>query len=146
MSKNASDESSNSTPRDNRYDTGDPVQHVEDWDPLENLTGDDVDEVMQTGYRPPDREPHGLRAAPTPAEERDGLPMDEWLDQEEPEIDPADAAGGEQDPRAGRLVAPDEGAHPDEESAAIATDTGPAGYAASAEEAAVHVVEDDDAR
>ena len=48
------------------------------------------------------------------------------------------------DPRAGRLVAEDEGAHPDEEEDLVARDVGIDGGAASAEEAAVHVVEDDD--
>ena len=48
------------------------------------------------------------------------------------------------DPRAGRLVAEDEGAHPDAEEDLVATDVGLSGGAASAEEAAVHVVEEDD--
>jgi Family of unknown function (DUF5709) len=48
------------------------------------------------------------------------------------------------DPRAGRLVAEDEGAHPVEEEDLVARDAGFAGGAASAEEAAVHVVEEDD--
>jgi hypothetical protein len=48
------------------------------------------------------------------------------------------------DPRAGRLVAEDEGAHPDDEADLVARDAGVDGGAASAEEAAVHVVEDDD--
>jgi hypothetical protein len=48
------------------------------------------------------------------------------------------------DPRAGRLVAEDEGAHPDEEADLVARDAGIDGGAASAEEAAMHVVEDDD--
>jgi hypothetical protein len=53
-----------------------------------------------------------------------------------------DLEGAWADRRAGRLVAPDEGAHADEEKDEIATDVGRAGYAASAEEAAVHIVED----
>ncbi len=48
------------------------------------------------------------------------------------------------DPRAGRLVAEDEGAHPDEEEDLVATDVGIDGGAATAEEAAMHVVEEDD--
>ncbi len=44
------------------------------------------------------------------------------------------------DPRAGRLVAQDEGAHPDTEADLVAQDAGIDGGAASAEEAAVHVV------
>ncbi|MCT2593224.1 DUF5709 domain-containing protein [Streptomyces sp. N2-109] len=42
--------------------------------------------------------------------------------------------------RAGRLVAPDEGAHADEEKDAVAEDVGIAGSAASAEEAGMHIV------
>jgi hypothetical protein len=45
--------------------------------------------------------------------------------------------------RSGRLVAPDEGAHEDEESALVAMDVGIDGAAASAEEAAVHIVDED---
>ena len=41
-------------------------------------------------------------------------------------------------------MAEDEGAHPDEEKDLVANDAGFAGGAASAEEAAVHVVEEDD--
>jgi hypothetical protein len=41
-------------------------------------------------------------------------------------------------------VAEDEGAHPDEEEDLVARDVGIDGGAASAEEAAIHVVEDDD--
>jgi Family of unknown function (DUF5709) len=48
------------------------------------------------------------------------------------------------DPRAGRLVAPDEGAHADAEADLVATDVGIDGGGASAEEAALHVVADDD--
>jgi hypothetical protein len=49
----------------------------------------------------------------------------------------------EPDPRAGRLVEEDEGAHPDDESDLVARDAGISGAGASAEEAAVHVVDED---
>ncbi|GAA1482603.1 DUF5709 domain-containing protein [Gordonia sinesedis] len=45
--------------------------------------------------------------------------------------------------RAGRLIAPDEGFGPDTESDAVATDCGIDGAGASAEEAAVHYVDDE---
>ena len=48
------------------------------------------------------------------------------------------------DPRAGRLVAEDEGAHADAEADLVARDAGIDDGAATAEEAAVHVVEEDD--
>jgi hypothetical protein len=54
-----------------------------------------------------------------------------------------DAAEGE---RAGRLVAEDEGVRTDAEKDLVATDVGIDGAAAGAEEAAVHVVEDPEAR
>jgi hypothetical protein len=130
---------------DSVYESGDPVEDAENLDPVENLTGDDPDEIMQTGYSPPDREPHNLRDAPTPAEEQQGESLDERLAEEEPEVSLDDILDADADPRAGRLVAPDEGAHPDEEKDEIATDVGPAGYASSAEEAAVHIRDEDDA-
>ncbi len=48
-----------------------------------------------------------------------------------------------QETRAGRLVADDEGAHPDEEQDLVARDAGIAGAGASAEEAAVHVIDEE---
>jgi hypothetical protein len=48
------------------------------------------------------------------------------------------------DRRAGRLVEPDEGAHTDAEKDVVASDVGIDGGAASAEEAAVHVVDEDE--
>lgn len=53
------------------------------------------------------------------------------------------ASFAEADPRAGRLVADDEGAHPDEEAELVARDVGISGAGASAEEAAMHVVDED---
>lgn len=87
------------------------------------------------------------------------LTEDELEDDEEDEEDveeyEADEDAGDEDvdglllddgpdPRAGRLVAEDEGAHPDEEEDLVATDVGIDGGGATAEEAAVHVVEEDD--
>ena len=76
-------------------------------------------------------------------------------DAEDLEEDEADDDAGDEDvdglllddgpdPRAGRLVAEDEGAHPDEEEDLVASDVGIDGGAATAEEAAMHVVEEDD--
>ncbi len=52
-------------------------------------------------------------------------------------------AAAEADPRSGRLVADDEGAHSDEEADLVARDVGISGAGASAEEAAVHIVDED---
>jgi hypothetical protein len=82
------------------------------------------------------------------------LSDDEEEEEEEEEEDADEDAGDEDvdglllddgpDPRAGRLVAEDEGAHPDEEEDLVATDVGIDGGGATAEEAAMHVVEEDD--
>jgi Family of unknown function (DUF5709) len=79
---------------------------------------------------------------------------EEEEEEEEDDFDDDDDAGEEDtdglglddgpDPRAGRLVAEDEGAHPDEEEDLVATDVGIDGGGATAEEAAIHVVEEDD--
>ena len=153
---------------DSVYESGDPVDDTDGLDPVEGLTGDDPDEAMQTGYSPPEREPYNLRHVQTASEARRGESLDDHLAEEEPEVtdddesdltdedsvdttieDEPDSRLDDQDeadpqPRAGRLVAPDEGSHGDQESDEIATDAGPAGYASSAEEAAMHIVSDED--
>jgi Family of unknown function (DUF5709) len=60
------------------------------------------------------------------------------------ELDVPAAAFEEQQPRAGRLVQEDEGAHEDEEKDLVARDVGISGAGASAEEAAVHLVDEED--
>ncbi|MEO6704007.1 MAG: DUF5709 domain-containing protein [Jatrophihabitantaceae bacterium] len=120
------------------------VEDAEELDPIENLTGDDPDEAMDTGYSPPDHRPSATRYGTTAAEQARGESLEQRLAQEEPDLDPDQAGDGEPAaPRAGRLVAPDEGAHDDDESDSIATDVGIAGSAASAEEAAMHIVDED---
>lgn len=129
---------------DTVYESGDAVDDTDDLDPIESLTGDDPDEAMQTGYNPPDREPYNLKHFPTPREEHDGESLDEKLAEEVPDVSVDDIDDEAADPRAGRLLAPDEGVGADEESDEIAEDVGPAGYASSAEEAAVHVRDEDE--
>ncbi len=104
----------------------------------ETLTGDNTQDPLDAGYSPPER-PSAAFKGVTHNEEVAGESLDERLDEEEPEVSEADLEGAFADDRAGRLVAPDEGAHADEESDAIATDVGRDSYAASAEEAAVHI-------
>jgi hypothetical protein len=129
---------------DSVYEGGDPVDDTEDLDPIESLTGDDPDETMQTGYDPPDREPWTLRHPPTPFEEAHGETLDERLVEEEPDVSPDDIWRADEEPRSGRLLAPDEGGPIDDEKDEVAEDVGPAGYASSAEEAAVHVRPEDE--
>jgi len=123
----------------------------------------DEDAILDTGYSPPER-PRAVDRFGTTAEElRQGETLDERLRQEQPddwERDEASDGLGDSDDtdgellddqvgarRSGRLVAPDEGAHGDAEKDVVARDVGIDGGAASAEEAAMHVVdEEDDAR
>jgi hypothetical protein len=91
----------------------------------------------------------------TPAEAQEGETIDDRVRQEEPEVwEEAEAesdaeivdgpVGGEVgEERAGRLLAPDEGAHEDIEPDLVAEDEGIDGAAASAEEAAVHTIDDE---
>jgi hypothetical protein len=136
---------------DSVYADGD--DDAEYLDPLETLTGEDADEPLDTSYSPPDYQPAATRYGTTELEQLQGESLDQRIAQEEPDIDPYSESAessedvterGSADPRAGRLVQPDEGAHSDLESEAIARDAGTAGYAASAEEAAVHIVDDEE--
>ncbi|MFI5426439.1 DUF5709 domain-containing protein [Aeromicrobium sp. UC242_57] len=108
---------------------------------------DDVDEMMDTGYSPPESY-RGEGFGTTADEAVEGESLDERLRQEEPEPDPyADTDEVLDDgevgaARAGRLVDPDAGFGEDTESDLIAEDVGIDGAGASAEEAAVHIVED----
>lgn len=126
---------------DELYDAG--FQGHDQVDPSESLTGDNTEDPLDAGYSPPDREPHHLRDARTTGDGGEGKTLDEKLREEEPDVTESDVRDAYADPRAGRLVAPDEGAHPDEESDEIAEDVGRAGYAFSGEEAAVHVEDED---
>jgi hypothetical protein len=77
-----------------------------------------------------------------PAGERGALgdlDLDETIDDQQLGDDYDGEVGDE---RAGRLVSPDEGAHGDLEKDEVADDVGIDGGAASAEEAAVHVVDE----
>ncbi|MEW2046726.1 DUF5709 domain-containing protein [Streptomyces sp. NBC_00377] len=114
------------------------------------------DDALDEGYSPPEKPLGVTKYGTTAAEQHDGESLDRRLAQEVPDVsDPAgdgigDLPGGEGEPvdpeagdrRAGRLVAPDEGAHPDAVKEEIARDVGIDGGAAGAEEAAVHVVEE----
>jgi hypothetical protein len=122
-------------------------------DASDTLDDDRVSDPLDTGVVAADRWSGANRFGTTPAEERTGESLDQLLAQEEPEVDPyADRPGDDEDeltrrgyeaePRAGRLVADDEGFGEDEEADAVAHDAGIDAGAASAEEAAIHVVDD----
>ncbi|MEO9140253.1 MAG: DUF5709 domain-containing protein [Jatrophihabitans sp.] len=111
-------------------------------DPSDTLTGDNTQDPLDAGYSPPERPQKSWRGE-TAEEALEGESLDQKLAEEEPEVSEADLDRADAAPRTGRLVAPDEGAHADEESEEIARDVGRAGYAASAEEAAMHIVDED---
>jgi Family of unknown function (DUF5709) len=137
-------------------------------EPADSLTGEPGeagDDPLDRGVIPPERWSAGIKFGSTADEQASGESLDQLLAEEEPDTpfdldddlpeDPDDEEEADEyldglllddgpDPRAGRLVAEDEGAHPDAEADLVATDVGIDGGAASAEEAAVHVVEDDD--
>jgi hypothetical protein len=148
------------------------LEDYEVQDPADSLTGQPGrDDPQDRGVAPPQRWSAGMRFGTTAEEQYQGESLDGLLAEEEPEaglddvdeLEDAEAgrpgditgnAGDEDvdgllldagpDPRAGRLVARDEGARPAEETDLVAGDAGIAGGAATAEEAAVHVVPEDD--
>jgi Family of unknown function (DUF5709) len=142
----------NPEPRDSAAD--DVEGGLEDAEPPEDevLDADDTLETddlsadpLDTGISPPERHPASERFGVTGAEAREGESLDVRLAQEEPDI-PAVEPSDEAEPRTGRLVSEDEGAHDvsQQEPRQFAEDVGRDGGAASAEEAAVHLVPDED--
>lgn len=121
---------------------------------IEDLGDGDVDDELDRGYSPPEHYSAGQGYGNTPWEEEHRENIDQRLRQEIPDTDPyaetddPDDADGMLDDgevgsrRAGRLVDPDEGLGEDTEKDLIGTDVGIDGAAASAEEAAMHIVED----
>ncbi|MFF3201118.1 DUF5709 domain-containing protein [Streptomyces sp. NPDC002962] len=114
------------------------------------------DDTLDEGWSPPEKPLGVTKYGTTAAEQHEGESLDRRLAQEVPDVsepvgdgvgDLPDGEGEPVDPeagdrRAGRLVAPDEGAHPDATPQEIARDVGIDGGAAGAEEAAVHIVEE----
>jgi Family of unknown function (DUF5709) len=152
-------------PDETRHESAD-LEDYEVLDTSDTLTGEPADDPLDRGVVTPERWSAGMRFGTTAGEQREGESLDQQLAEEEPDIafdsddeEPSDVAGDEDaadedidglllddgaDPRAGRLVAEDEGAHPDSEADLVARDTGIDGGAATAEEAAMHVVDTDD--
>jgi hypothetical protein len=107
-------------------------------------------EPLDEGYSPPEKWSIAEGYGNTPLEEELGETLDMRLAQEEPEPDPYEQAaletedvGGEVGTvRAGRLVDEDQGLGEDTEKDLIGEDVGIDGAGASAEEAAVHIIEE----
>lgn len=141
--------------------------------PEDTLVQEDVDDVLDRGYSPAERLHGSIAHGVTAEEQQHDETIEERIRQEVPDPDSAygapenesgldeDRVGGD-DPdsiaaeedwlgdrevggeRAGRLVAPDEGGSEDAEKDLVGEDVGVDGAAASAEEAAVHVVDEED--
>ncbi|MFF3615679.1 DUF5709 domain-containing protein [Streptomyces sp. NPDC002580] len=126
-------------------------------DAEDTLVTDGVRDPLDRGWSPPERPWAVEHRGVTASERRAGETLDQRLAEELPDVADGDGdgigdcQGTDGEPldnevgalRSGRLVAPDEGAHEDEESGLIATDIGIDGAAASAEEAAMHIVDED---
>jgi Family of unknown function (DUF5709) len=158
-------------PDEPRHESQD-LEDYEVEDSTDTLDGAPGNDPLDRGVVPPERWSGDIRRGGEQSESLDELLAEEesdtTLELTEDELEDDDEEDGEDledfdedddagdedvdglllddgpDPRAGRLVAEDEGAHPDEEEDLVATDVGIDGGAATAEEAAMHVVEEDD--
>lgn len=152
-------------------DTGDDSERAPQLDATDTLDVTEIEDPLDTGYSPPDTA-RGSRAFGTTVSEQHGHEtIDQRILQEEPDpsssygapdnesgLDRARIGGDDVDAidadddwlgdaevgnrRSGRLVADDEGAHGDANAELWGRDVGIDGGAASAEEAAVHVIDD----
>ncbi len=142
--------------------------------PEDTLIDEGVEDVLDKGYSPPDVDRVSGMVGLTATEQREGETIEQRIRQEIPDPDSAygapddesgmaaDSVGGDDpdaipaeqdwlgdaevgDERAGRLVAPDEGAAPDAEAGLVGDDLGVDGGDASPEESAMHVVRSVDA-
>jgi Family of unknown function (DUF5709) len=158
-------------PDETRHESEDlqDYQVLDASDTLDGEPGEPGTDPLDRGVAPPERWSAGIRYGVTAEEQEEGESLDQLLDEEEPDgaldftddepedvedVESDEDAGDEDvdglllddgpDPRSGRLVAEDEGAHPVDETDLVARDAGIDGGAATAEEAAMHVVEEDD--
>ena len=157
-------------PDETRHESAD-LEDYQVADSSDTLEGPPGDDPLDRGVVPPERWSAGMKFGSTADEQASGESLDQLLAEEEPDTpfdvdddvpeDREDSGNRDDedeaeeyvdglllddgpDPRAGRLVAEDEGAHPDDEADLVARDAGIDGGGATAEEAAIHVVEDDD--
>ena len=133
-------------------DTGFEVsENLDQMQSEDTLVDRGVGDVLDEGYSPPENWGPGEGFGSTADEAVLGESLDQRLAQEEPDADPyadedAQAPVDDEvgDLRSGRLVDPGGGQGEDTEKDLVGDDVGIDGAAASAEEAAVHVVPDDD--
>ncbi|MBM7442717.1 DUF5709 domain-containing protein [Streptomyces sp. HB132] len=129
---------------------------TDDLDPENVIDEPDLDDMLDTGYSPPEKPLGVSKYGTTGEEQREGESLDRRLAQEVPEEDPVlegraddepedngpeeDDAGDE---RAGRVAAADEEPGAVRNNRVLGRDVGIDGGAASAEEAAVHIQDDE---
>ena len=144
-------------------------EDLEDFEVLEatdTLTGAPGDDPLDRGVVAPERWSAAMKFGSTAGEQQAGQSLDQLLAAEVPDInlEPAGDGPGEDGwdenateeeisrlgqetgaaPRAGRLITEDDGAYPIANADYVARDAGADGGAATAEEAAVHLVIDDE--
>jgi len=152
-------------PDETRHESAD-LEDYETQDAYDTLDGKLGDDPLDRGVAPPERWSSAIRYGTTAQEQDEGESLDQLLAEEEPDIVPEvdderleDIEGDEDaadedidgllledgpDPRAGRLVVDDDERYRDDDGDLVARDVGIDGAAATAEEAAVHVVDEDD--
>ena len=140
-------------------DVPEQAEQLSQEQPYDSLVDRGVEDVLDEGFSPPEQWSSAERYGNTPEEQREGESLEERLRQEVPDdqhvfeqdreavlsvsADDDFLDDGEVgDARAGRLVDPDQGIGIDEERGLVGDDVGIDGAGASAEEAAVHIVDD----
>lgn len=129
-------------------------EQLDQLQPDDSLVDRGVADVLDEGYVTPERWSPAQSFGNTPAEMKRGETLEQRITQENPEIAPPDDTPWNPDPseprevghhRAGRLVDAN-GGYPgeDAEAESVGRDVGLAGGAASAEEAAMHIIDDYD--
>ena len=152
-------------PQEWRHESED-LADFEVLDAADTLTGPLGDDPLDRGVITPERWSAAMQFGATAAEQEAGQSLDQLLAAEEPDIsselgvDPQQADGWDEnateadirrlaqdagpDPRTGRLAPEDDGGFPIANADYVARDAGIDGGAATAEEAAVHLVAEDE--
>jgi hypothetical protein len=152
-------------PQEWRHESED-LADFEVLDAADTLTGPPGDDPLDRGVITPERWSAAMHFGATAAEQEAGQSLEQLLAAEEPDIsselgvDPHQADGWDEnateadirrlaeddspDPRTGRLAPEDDGGFPIANADYVARDAGIDGGAATAEEAAIHLVTEDE--
>lgn len=134
---------------DQGEDVPEPSEQLDQLQADDSLVDRGTDDVLDEGYSPAEHWSSAERFGNTAEEQREGESLDERLRQEIPDEVVGDDAdylddGEVGNQRAGRLVDPNEGIGEDVDKDLIGDEVGIDGAGASAEEAAVHIVDEED--